>query len=55
MELKEGHRDDFLRSPEGLEAMEQFVRSIQSHDVTREARRNIVRMIENSLLLTKAR
>jgi hypothetical protein len=52
-ELKEGYRDDFLRSPEGLEAMEQFVRSIQSHDVTREARRNVVRMIENSLLSNK--
>jgi hypothetical protein len=52
-ELKEGCRDDFLRSPEGLEAMEQFVRSIQSHDVTREARRNVVRMIENSLLTNK--
>jgi hypothetical protein len=52
-ELKEGCRDDFLRSPEGLEAMEQFVRSIQSHDVTREARRNVVRMIENSLLSNK--
>jgi hypothetical protein len=52
-ELKEGYRDDFLRSPEGLEAMEQFVCSIQSHDVTREARRNVVRMIENSLLSNK--
>jgi hypothetical protein len=52
-ELKEGYRDVFLSSPEGLEAMEQFVRSIQSHDVTREARRNIVRMIENSLLNNK--
>jgi hypothetical protein len=52
-ELKEGYRDDFLRSPEGLEAMEQFVHSIQSHDVTREARRNVVRMIENSLLTNK--
>jgi 6-phosphofructokinase len=52
-EVKETHRDDFLRSPEGLEAMEQFVRSIQSHDVTREARRNVVRMIENSLLTNK--
>jgi hypothetical protein len=30
--------------------MEQFVRSIQSHDVTREARRNVVRMVETSLL-----
>jgi hypothetical protein len=52
-ELKTGYRDDFLRSPEGLEAMEQFVRSIQSHDVTREARRNFVRMIENALLTNK--
>jgi hypothetical protein len=52
-ELKEGYRDDFLRSSEGLEAMEQFVRSIQSHDVTREARCNVVRMIENSLLTNK--
>jgi hypothetical protein len=52
-ELKEGYRDDFLRSAEGLEAMEQFVRSIQSHDVTREARRNVVCMIENSLLTNK--
>jgi hypothetical protein len=52
-ELKEGYRDDFLRSPEGLEAMEQFVRSIQSHDVTREARRNVVCMIENALLSNK--
>jgi hypothetical protein len=52
-ELKEGCRDDFLRSPEGLEAMEQFFRSIQSHDVTREARRNVVRMIENALLTNK--
>jgi hypothetical protein len=52
-ELKEGYRDDFLCSPEGLEAMEQFVRSIQSHDVTREARRNVVRMIENALLTNK--
>jgi nucleoside diphosphate kinase len=33
--------------------MEQFARSIQSHDVTREARRNIVRMIETSLLNNK--
>jgi hypothetical protein len=52
-ELKEGYRDAFLSSTEGLEAMEQFVRSIQSHDVTREARRNVVRMIENSLLNNK--
>jgi hypothetical protein len=52
-ELKEGYRDAFLNSPEGLEAMEQFVRSIQSHDVTREARRNVVRMIETSLLNNK--
>jgi hypothetical protein len=52
-ELKEGCCDDFLRSPEGLEAMEQFVCSIQSHDVTREARRNVVRMIENTLLSNK--
>jgi hypothetical protein len=52
-ELKEGYRDVFLNSPEGLEAMEQFVRSIQSHDVTREARRNVVRMVENSLLNNK--
>jgi hypothetical protein len=52
-ELKAGHRDSFLRSPEGLEAMEQFVRSIQSHDVTREARRNVVHMIENALLTNK--
>jgi hypothetical protein len=53
VELKEGYRDIFLNSPEGLEAMEQFVRSIQSHDVTREARRNVVRMVENSLLNNK--
>jgi hypothetical protein len=33
--------------------MEQFVRSIQSHDVTKEARRNVVRMIENALLTNK--
>jgi hypothetical protein len=52
-ELKAGHREDFLRSPEGIEAMEQFVHSIQSHDVTREARRNVVRMIENALLSNK--
>jgi hypothetical protein len=52
-ELKEGYRDTFLNSPEGLEAMEQFVRSIQSHDVTREARRNVVRMVETSLLNNK--
>jgi hypothetical protein len=52
-ELKEGYRDVFLNSPEGLEAMEQFVRSIQSHDVTREARRNVVRMVETSLLNNK--
>jgi hypothetical protein len=52
-ELKEGYRDDFLNSPEGLEAMEQFVCSIQSHDITREARRNVVRMVENSLLNNK--
>jgi hypothetical protein len=54
-ELKQGYRDDFLRSAEGLEAMEQFVRSIQSHDITREARRNVVRMIENSLLSNKGK
>jgi hypothetical protein len=52
-ELKEGYRNDFLNSPEGLEAMEQFVRSIQSHDVTREARRNVVRMAETGLLNNK--
>jgi hypothetical protein len=52
-ELKEGYRDAFLNSPEGLEAMEQFVRSIQSHDVTREARRNVVHMVETSLLNNK--
>jgi hypothetical protein len=52
-ELKEGYRDAFVNSPEGLEAMEQFVRSIQSHDVTREARRNVVRMVETSLLNNK--
>jgi hypothetical protein len=33
--------------------MEQFVRSIQIHDVTREARRNVVRMVETSLLNNK--
>jgi nucleoside diphosphate kinase len=33
--------------------MEQFVCSIQSHDVTREARQNVVRMIENALLTNK--
>jgi hypothetical protein len=49
-ELKEGYQDVFLNSPEGLEAMEQFVRSIQSHDITREARQNVVRMVETSLL-----
>jgi hypothetical protein len=52
-ELKEGYRDVFLNSPEGMEAMEQFVRSIQSHDVTREARRNVVHMVETSLLNNK--
>jgi hypothetical protein len=52
-ELKEGHRDVFLNSPEGLEAMEQFVRSIQSHDVMREARQNVVCMVETSLLNNK--
>jgi hypothetical protein len=52
-ELKQGYRDVFLNSPEGLEAMEQFVCSIQSHDVTREARRNVVHMVETSLLNNK--
>jgi hypothetical protein len=53
VELKEGYCTDFLNSPEGLEAMEQFIRSIQSHDVTREARRNVVRMVETGLLNNK--
>jgi hypothetical protein len=53
VELKEGYRTDFLNSPEGLEAMEQFVRSIQSHDVTREARWNVVCMVETGLLNNK--
>jgi hypothetical protein len=52
-ELKEGYQDVFLNSPEGLEAMEQFVCSIQSHDITREARWNVVCMVETSLLNNK--
>jgi hypothetical protein len=48
--LKQEFHDAFLASPQGVQAMEEMVRTVQMSEVTVEARRNIVRMAETGLL-----
>jgi hypothetical protein len=52
-ELKESFRTTIMESAKGIEAMEKFVRTVQSHDITREARWNITRMVKTGLLSNK--
>jgi hypothetical protein len=48
--LKQEFHDAFLASPQGVQAMEEVVRTVQLNEVTVEARRNVVRMAETGLL-----
>jgi hypothetical protein len=48
--LKEEFHAAFLQSAAGVQAMEKMVRTVQEHEVTVEARRNVVRMVETGLL-----
>jgi hypothetical protein len=50
MELKESFWTAFLELAEGVEAIEKFVRTVQSYDITREARRNVTHIVETSFL-----
>jgi hypothetical protein len=51
--LKQEFHDAFLASPQGVQAMEDMVRTVQMNEVTVEARRNVVRMAEMGLLNNK--
>jgi hypothetical protein len=48
--LKQEFHDAFLASPQGVQAMEEMVRTVHMNEVTVEARRNVVRMAETGLL-----
>jgi hypothetical protein len=51
--LKQEFHDAFLASPQGVQAMEEMVRTVHMNEVTVEARRNVVRMAETGLLNNK--
>jgi hypothetical protein len=51
--LKQEFHDAFLASPQGVQAMEEMVRTVNMNEVTVEARRNVVRMAEMGLLNNK--
>jgi hypothetical protein len=48
--LKEEFHTAFLQSAAGVQAMEEMVWTVQKHEVTVEARGNVVRMVETGLL-----
>jgi ribosome recycling factor len=53
--LKQEFHDAFLASPQGVQAMEEMVRTVHMNEVTVEARRNVVRMAETGLLNNKGK